>query len=92
MLPEWSLNETPLVFIILWYGLLNVFLPKPDVCSQGSDISLKTIYESCQRYPWLTGRWDREIVRHHLRLLASPLTARPPYPCSWTFQMRHLPL
>lgn len=32
----------PLVFIILSYGLLNVLLEKPEVCSQGADMSLNT--------------------------------------------------
>lgn len=42
MLPAWSRNVIPLVFIILRYGLLNVLLEKPVVCSQGSDMSLNT--------------------------------------------------
>lgn len=42
MLPVWSLNGIPLVFIIL-YGLLRLLFQKPLVCSQGADISLRTI-------------------------------------------------
>lgn len=44
MLPAWSRKATPLVFISLRYGLLNVFILKPMVCSQGSDMSLRTIW------------------------------------------------
>lgn len=42
MLPAWSRKLMPLVFIILRYGLLNVLLEKPEVCGQGSDMSLNT--------------------------------------------------
>lgn len=44
MLPAWSRNAIPLVFISLIYGLLSVLLVKPDVWGQGSDMSLITIY------------------------------------------------
>lgn len=42
MLPAWSENLTPVVFINLIYGSLRLLFQKPVVCSQGADISLRT--------------------------------------------------
>jgi hypothetical protein len=58
MLPAWSRKPLPLVFIILRYGLLNVFTPKPDVCSQGSDMSLSMIWTSVSDTAWNRRRWS----------------------------------
>lgn len=42
MLPAWSLNATPLVFIILICGLLKLSREKPWVWGQGADMSERT--------------------------------------------------
>jgi hypothetical protein len=42
MLPAWSLNVVPLVFIILRYGSLMLRCQNPVVWSQGSHMSLRT--------------------------------------------------
>lgn len=43
MLPAWSRNEMPLVFIILRYALFIPLLRKSVGRSQGADMSLRTI-------------------------------------------------
>ena len=44
ILPAWSLNMMPLVFIILRYGLLKLLILNPWGWGQGADMSLSTTY------------------------------------------------